>query len=364
MLAAYVFFIAGAVLSGPAGDPAQPSGPNALVMLPGRAPPTAPCASGSPGCANPSPTTPGVGPNASGVVTPPLARRQSPTQQQAAALGLGLRLREGGGYDYRGMGGERFSAFIRPDGSVVFDIDPLIQVKGIGVCAVAVCVQSKKPSLGVNAVIGGALVAASIAAAIVGGASDSDNQNQLNESPTVTHPRTAPLSSTVPAFSPAAVVGVSGRYGYLPSPVAAMTGFLERTFEFRLQLAFEIYLERLDEQGRRLPGDLLSAWSNPEFPSEDRRASLLQIWDDVQAPPPEHPDGVLAAALQTDVEPHRQRAATEARQMILDFVRRHVRRGSAVAFTEAELREYNARPSTEVAFEPYRDPGSTPLRTP
>ncbi len=72
---------------------------------------------------------------------PPVREVSNDDAVEAKALGL---RRKGSGYERIREDGDRFDAFIRPDGSVEFKVDPEVVVQLDGVCAFALCVGGRK----------------------------------------------------------------------------------------------------------------------------------------------------------------------------------------------------------------------------
>lgn len=291
---------------------------------------------------------------ASPSVRPPtLAPRLSPgfvaaaneRAQQVEALRLSS-LPEGG-YAYEGTRDERFDAVIRPDGVVVFEVDPLVKVEFDAACLLAICVHrgTFKVAKGTGLLNLGMLVAAEVLTGLATPTRGRDPKAGFGM-----QPQPPPQSIPGPPSSPT-VAGFSGKFGYLPPPRGAMSAFLERTFVFRLELARHEDARRCDAQQRALPGRLMAAWMEHAGAPNRRKDAILELWDELQLPVAV-PDELRADVLQS-LQPSRERAAREARLQILEFVRRQAPAGSADAFSEAELAAINAGRVGEARFEPY-----------
>lgn len=260
---------------------------------------------------------------------------------------------EEGGYRYEGDPDERFDALIRRDGVVVFELDPLVKVELDGACLLAVCVTRGmvQSTPGLDVLNLGMRVAAQVlsawASGSTGGRAPRDRWVETMQTRSTALPQTAP-----------SMAGVGGRFGYLPPPRAAMSAFLERTFEFRLELAKLADAERRDAQLRALPGRLVAAWMRHADAPRRRKDAILELWDELQLPVAV-PDE-LRADVARSLQPARERAADEARLCILDFVRRHAPAGSPEAYTEAELAAINAGRVGAARFEPYGVDGVRP----
>lgn len=113
--------------------------------------------------------------------------------------------------------------------------------------------------------------------------------------------------------------------------------FLEQTRELREHMAEEERTELLREALHDLPEYLAKIWSTRRWTPAERRRILFQLWDD------------CAEAGRDDVV----RAAAQARATIVEFVRELLPRGSADAYTDAELEELNASRGSSARFEPY-----------
>lgn len=275
------------------------------------------------------------------VVPPRSATKPPAPSMHGLAEGLGLEPRPDGGYDYTGRKNERFDAVIRRDGVVEFELDPSVDVKVDGICLVAICRQRKakvrreqrrkKAAVTVVALLAEAALGRFSTGAITYG-----------------QPTVGPVNwgFEMPPFNAAAV---QGRYGHLPTPVASMEEFMDRTFELRVEMAMSAGLEDLEAAHKRLPSTLLQIWRDEKRTPAQRRAAILDLWTELDRAG-EHRDVVVGGDRR--YEDRRAASIAEARATILAFVRRHAPEGSPDAFTEAELEAVNGRPDA-VLFEPY-----------
>ncbi len=293
-----------------------------------------------------------------------------PSAAEASAGGdrlrsLGLVPRSDGGFTYRGVEGERFDAIIHADGTVEFEVDPSFQLKADGACVIFSCVtremttSAKQPGRqradAVKKAIAQTLttIGAGAAASLAGTPTATLVSPGLNY---LTRPNVPqPISGFGAAARPVkgAVTGtVYGRYGYLPPPHAAMRGFLERTFEFRVELVKQADARRVAEQLSRLEPELAKAWSEAKTTAA-RHGLVLDAWDGIGAPTELHSDREVAAEAARELEGKRDDARARGREIILDFVHSRAPEGSADAFSPGELARYNAGRAAAERFEPY-----------
>ena len=153
------------------------------------------------------------------------------------------------------------------------------------------------------------------------------------------------------AIAPVAAAG--GRYGYLPTPNRQMAAFLDRTFDFRLGLAAEAWQRRCEEALTQLPSQLLTIWSDESLSYPERRSEILHLWDSLEF---RTVDTSLDAARSSGVGAHRVRAAQDARDRILKFVRTTLPAISPRSFTRKELRNFNEGRVGDALFWPYKAP--------
>jgi hypothetical protein len=276
-------------------------------------------------------------------IAPPRSRVKPPTvSQQGLAESLGLEARPDGGYTYTGEKQERFDAVIRRDGVVEFALDPTVTLKVEGICVAAICTTrlSKKARRDEKRKKTGVKVATIIAEVATGRLSVGRNYygQPVNAPPFWGWER--------PPFSAGAI---QGRYGHLPTPAAAMQEFMDRTYELRVEMALSAGLEDLEAARKRLPTTLLRVWRDETRTLAERRAAILEMWDDLDRVGV-HADPVVAG--DTRLEDRRRTEIAAARKTILAFVRRHAPAGSSEAFTQQELDAFNERPGV-VLFAPY-----------
>ncbi len=266
----------------------------------------------------------------------------------ASAKGLGLR-RKGRGYQRVREAGDRFDAFIRPDGQVEFKLDREVRIKPDGVCGFAVCLGgegersrartsgARGRGLGLVALIGEAVLTGTARVGSWGYGT----------------PRGGPLFDRRSALPPSEVsehlASAVGRYGHLPAPVADMSKFMDETLGFRTELARRSAQRRFDEARQDLRRSVAAVWAS-ERSSAQKRAALLGIWSDLDAPAP-----TRDAPLEASLDELRRVAAAAARAIVLTSARAHAPQGSPDAFTRAELAAFNAQ--TPIAFCPYGDAG-------
>lgn len=280
--------------------------------------------------------------------------------QAQEASKLSLEARGDGWFRYDGTTDEWFDAVIRPDGTVVFEVEPSVQIKITSACLVAVCVgqTAKQKKHNRAAWKGVGIGVALLTELLVNGAAGAGNAmgggnpraawgsiNQQHAAPPI-----QPVSKPVPAVP--SLVGVSGRFGYLPPPHAAMSAFLQRTMEFRLKLAHEFDGRQIEAQERELIERLFRGWGDPSRSLAERKAEILALWDDLLVVDASA-SAPAGAAKSQSLDRSRHEAAAEARSRILDFVRRHAPEGTALAFTADELKAINQGRSEADRFQPY-----------
>jgi hypothetical protein len=132
---------------------------------------------------------------------------------------------------------------------------------------------------------------------------------------------------------------------------------LEATFEMRLGMAVTFQKQQLDKRLARLGGELEKIWTDQRRDLGDRKELLFQRWDEcdepeeVASPTVELPG--FGSVESSELDDARQDAATNARRMIEKFIREHAPKGSAEAFTAAEIAEMNGRRASKQKFSPY-----------
>ncbi len=132
---------------------------------------------------------------------------------------------------------------------------------------------------------------------------------------------------------------------------------LKATFEMRLGMAVNFQKKQLDKRLRRLDGELGKIWADERRDLAARKELLFQRWDECDEP--EEVAGGQAelpgfgAVDNSELDEARQSAAVSARKRILKFIREHAPKGSAEAFTAAELADMNRRRISKEKFSPY-----------
>ena len=167
------------------------------------------------------------------------------------------------------------------------------------------------------------------------------------------------------------IIGVGGNL-----PGAFDTGrkgpkaaFLRDTAGLRAKLAASAERKRIAVALVRLGGELLALWRDHRRPIAERRAIIFARWDELQEsppdPPPPEPLTLGAAGVHLGVpapasvasrpfrQDRKQTAGELARRRIEAFIRKVAPRGSAQAFTPAELRRFNAGRRSHQRFDPY-----------
>jgi len=123
---------------------------------------------------------------------------------------------------------------------------------------------------------------------------------------------------------------------------ARKAAFLDRTRGERMAMATTETRERLRQSVHRVRADLERLWRGSGSPAEKRRL-LFQLWDECAET---GSDDVL-------------RTAAAMRGAITGFVRRRLPAGSRLAFTAAELADFNAHRTSAERFAPYAAPSPT-----
>ncbi len=130
---------------------------------------------------------------------------------------------------------------------------------------------------------------------------------------------------------------------------------LERTRDYRTQLAIEFARARIAEALDALEGDLREIWSDPTLTPAQRRKRLFERWDECDErfniAPAALPDAAISV-----IDGERLQAAERARREIEAFVRSVAPEGSAQGYGAAELSELNAARLSQKPFAPYTPP--------
>lgn len=133
---------------------------------------------------------------------------------------------------------------------------------------------------------------------------------------------------------------------------------LKATFEMRLGMAIDFQKRQLDKRLSRLEGELDKIWADSRRELSARKELLFQRWDECDEPDDEVADGQaelpgFGAVESSELDEARHGAAASARKRILKFIREHAPKGSAEAFTAAEIADMNRRRASKQEFDPY-----------
>jgi hypothetical protein len=132
---------------------------------------------------------------------------------------------------------------------------------------------------------------------------------------------------------------------------------LEATFEMRLGMAVKFQKGQIDKRLARLGGELDKIWADERRDLSTRKDLLFQRWDECDEPE-EASSGTaelpgFGPVENSELDDARQDAGSSARRMIEKFIREHAPKGSAEAFTAAEIAEMNRRRESKQKFSPY-----------
>lgn len=131
---------------------------------------------------------------------------------------------------------------------------------------------------------------------------------------------------------------------------------LKATFEMRLGMAVDFQKRQLDKRLSRLDSELDKIWADERRDLSARKELLFQRWDECDEPEDVSAGADLpgfGAVENSELDDARQSAAASARKQILKFIREHAPKGSAEAFTAAELADMNRRRASKQKFNPY-----------
>lgn len=103
--------------------------------------------------------------------------------------------------------------------------------------------------------------------------------------------------------------------------------FLDDTADLRADLREKHEQTRLAHLRRALE----RTWFDAPGPGVKRRAALFELWDECRE----------------------EQVGLQAREMVVSFIRQHLPRGSAEAFTDGELAKLNSRRASAMEFRPY-----------
>jgi hypothetical protein len=180
-----------------------------------------------------------------------------------------------------------------------------------------------------------------------------EKHNQVSN--TLVHRGTAPDSKSDPIvnwgpYGKAPILGgISFKIGGIADlaragvRTRAQRDFMIATEALRERLAVEAHHDREVAALARLGDELQAVWADPSLSPEQRRALLFARWDECDEPAPEG----------SSDDETRTRAAAIARLTIEAFIRRVAPRGSAHAFTTAEISRLNAKRASVARFDPY-----------
>jgi hypothetical protein len=170
------------------------------------------------------------------------------------------------------------------------------------------------------------------------------------------------ITDCQPAVSPAGAIGASALFAGLALLADARvrrklrvstpneTEIASKTRAFREEVAHGWYLDAYCERLQQLQRDLNRAWVAPN--EEARKRDLFEIWDGLEARMPPVRRGIPANAVKR-ITSLRKIAIEHARDVVVLFVRARLPRGSANAYTDAELQVLNRARKGLVPFSPY-----------
>lgn len=150
-------------------------------------------------------------------------------------------------------------------------------------------------------------------------------------------------------------VGSERRHGkrVTNQPLDARDRFALDTADFRAHLATQWYEARLQSALEQLDADLRALWSDGVKP-KTRRLAVFELWRRFpeQLPAvPLHPP----PALRRELEARRVLIGDVGRDLVAEFVRTYMPRGTIEGYSRGELRRLNADRPLE-PFDPYAQP--------
>lgn len=175
-------------------------------------------------------------------------------------------------------------------------------------------------------------------------------------------PQCAVITDCQPQVSAAGAIGASALFAGLAYLADARvrrklrvstpneTQIASKTRAFREEVAHGWYLDAYCERLRQVQRDLNRAWVAPN--DEARKRALFEIWDGLEERMPPVRRGIPAGVVER-VTALRKAAIEHAREIIVLFVRARLPRGSASAYTEAELRALNRARRGLAPLSPY-----------
>jgi hypothetical protein len=137
-------------------------------------------------------------------------------------------------------------------------------------------------------------------------------------------------------FASYASLTIYGRFGGVSAP-REKQAFLEDTFEERFAMRAEHGARVMEIAIEHLPRYLAAVWRYREWSLQTRKRILFELWDECA-------ERGSAAELA---------AAGAARAIIIGFIRRRLPKGTAAAYSAAELARLNRQRSSKARFEPY-----------
>ena len=118
--------------------------------------------------------------------------------------------------------------------------------------------------------------------------------------------------------------------------------FLDETRDERVELGKQWRQQQLQQTAMIMRKNLERAWAqSPDFAA--KKQALFELWDEIVEPKRtvDQADEVLAEA------------SRAARKAVIGFIRAHLPRGSAHAYSESELVALNAKKQSSATFSPY-----------
>ena len=150
------------------------------------------------------------------------------------------------------------------------------------------------------------------------------------------------------------LLGLQDRMGGPERHAAAKREFLAKTAEVRTAMAVAWTMELLQYRLKTLEQELFDLWNAPGQAPAARRELLFQRWDEcAEAYAAVRPAGEITPEAESAIDQARVETAEKARRTIEAFVRRQLPRGSASAYTRAELADMNRRRRSVQPFAPY-----------
>ena len=132
---------------------------------------------------------------------------------------------------------------------------------------------------------------------------------------------------------------------------------LKATFDTRLGMAVGFHKKQINKRLHRLEAELGKIWADERRNLGARKELIFQRWDEC-----DEPEDVVASSVEvpgfgtldsSELDDARHDAARAARRSIERFVRETAPRGSAEAFSAAELADMNRRRVSRQNFKPY-----------